>query len=46
MWEYNILSNNTKPRSLAGMYEITNGQTVDVEVTVFGQTFQISVTNE
>ncbi len=43
---YNILSNNTKPRSLAGMYEITNGQTVEVEVSIFDQTFTMAVTNE
>ena len=43
---YNILSGNTKERSLAGIYEITSGKEVKVEVTVLGKTFQMSVTNE
>lgn len=43
---YNVLSNNTKARSLAGIYEITDGKKVDVEVTTCGQTFTISVENE
>jgi hypothetical protein len=43
---YNILSGNTKERSLAGIYEITSGKEVKVEVTVLGETFQMSVTNE
>jgi hypothetical protein len=43
---YNILSNNTKARSLAGIYEITDGKKVDIEVTACGETFTISIENE
>ena len=43
---YNVLSNNTKPKSLAGIYEITNDQAVEVEVTVYGQTFNITIQND
>lgn len=44
--EYNIISQNTKNWKLSGIYQVTNNSEVVVEVTVFGQTFTISTTNE
>lgn len=43
---YNITSENTKNWKLPGVYQVTNDNEVVVEVTVFGETFIISTTNE
>lgn len=43
---YNVLSGNLKERSLVGIYEVTDGKEVKVEVSILGQTFQMTVENE